>query len=161
MSLHRRLRPGTGARALVLALASSVCTAQPAAPSAAPTHLRCTAALEALSEQQVLAWARQPSESSLAAYESTLRRGAAFIAQAYLAGNRDEEGAKKALAQERQAVEAMPAVQLAQVQANCAATADTLLTEASAVQRWLLERIVKRHSAKERRKLQPASAPTP
>jgi len=77
-----------------------------------------------------------------------LRAGAAFIGQAYLEGERDEEKSKALLDQARLDQEKLPATELAARQENCAQQGAKLLADSNPFSRIVVSRVADKRMKK-------------
>lgn len=134
--------------ALALGHAAAALAQPPAGVSSRSwANASCVAALELQGETlagQIKAG--QPELTEL--LRERLRAGAAFIGQAYLDGERDEQKAKEVLQQARQAQRALPPAELAAQQERCAAEGGRLLAEANVLARSLASRAAERRMRK-------------
>jgi hypothetical protein len=82
--------------------------------------------------------------SQEAALRTELQRGAALVGRTYLDGLRDEAEAKARLKAARDEQSTWPEARRARLRQDCVAKADALIGGASAVERYLIERIAQR-----------------
>ena len=140
------------------------------APVAAPTPVtaqawartQCVAALDAKSEAiagrikagrstagRIQAEPVQTEQTGLENdLRTVLRVGAAFIGQAYLDGERDEQKSKALLDQARQDQEKLPATELAARQADCARQGARLLADSNPLSRIVVSRVADKRMKK-------------
>lgn len=147
----------TAATLLCAGAASAQVQEIPASPAPAPAAVapsgpawaraQCVAALETQTEG--LAQRVKAGETALTeTLRLRLRAGAAFIGQAWLDGERDEQRSKALLQQARQAQEGLPADELAARQERCAQLGEKLLAESNMFSRAAVSRLAERRMKK-------------
>lgn len=138
------------------AAAAMPATPAPALPAPAGVaanawaNASCVAALELQSEALAgRVKAGGPEQAALTGLlRERLRAGAAFIGQAYLDGERDEQRSRQVLQQARQAQQSLPAAELAAQQERCAAQGSALLAQANMFARAMASRAAERRMKK-------------
>lgn len=133
--------------ALAATSAAAAAPAPVAASGPAWARAQCVAALETQTEG--LAQRVKAGETALTeTLRLRLRAGAAFIGQAWLEGERDEQRSKALLQQARLAQQGLPAEELAARQERCALQGEKLLSESNMFSRAAVSRLAERRMKK-------------
>ncbi len=128
-------------------------------PAAAPTALstkswartQCVAALELQAEDIAARIKAEQAGAELHLRDrlrDVLRIGAAYIGQAYLDGERDEQKSKAWLDKARQEQEKLPAAELAARQDHCTAQGAKLLADTNPLSRAIVSRLAEKRMKK-------------
>lgn len=125
--------------ALAAGVAMPVRAGDVAASDAGEGTARCVAVLK-LRSNDLAQQVKAGQEAQRAELLTVLRRGGAFIGDAWLAGARDEDAAKARLAQAEEAVRRLPPAQAAALRQQCSERADALLQQAAVWQRFVIDR---------------------
>ena len=117
-------------------------------PTAHELHsAQCVAALEA-SADDLAAQVKAGHEEMRTPLLDRLKHGAAFIADSYIQGERDEGRAKEFLAAAREAQKALPKAELSARQLACAQEGADLLAKADFLSRAVVSRLAQKRMKK-------------
>lgn len=107
----------------------------------------CVAALD-LNTRELARQVKAGKESSRTLLLDRLVSGSAFVGDAYLRGDSDEDEARELTEQAREAQKKLPPRELAQRQASCAEEGAKLYAAGNGLQRAIVKRLAKRRMDK-------------
>jgi hypothetical protein len=143
--MTKRFEPRLAALLLALCLSAACAKASDVAePTARELHTAdCIAALETRSED-LARQIKAGQTNQRAALQSALDAAAAFIGQAYMQGDRDQERLENLKNSALQAQKTHSSAELAARQASCAQEGEHLLSQADVLSRFVISRLAAR-----------------